>query len=89
MKLLSGLSQRVQEAVAYYKEQGAEVTFVEQDLAQFRMNMCKGCDRFWPNTKQCGKCKCFLEVKTRLKYDPIQSARQMKPVKTHCPLLKW
>lgn len=41
-----------------------------------RMEICKGCDKFLPNTKRCSVCGCFMEIKTSIGI-------------FHCPLDKW
>lgn len=46
------------------------------EVADARYEICLGCDRLSPITKQCGECKCFMVVKTRF-------------ARSTCPLGKW
>ena len=49
---------------------------VETDIAQERLAICKGCDKFISATTQCKECGCIMKLKTKL---PNAS----------CPLHKW
>lgn len=57
-------------------------------LTEFRMNQCRGCDKFNEETQQCGICGCYMDVKTTL-------ATNRNPEKfgrieiTHCPTGNW
>lgn len=46
------------------------------EISQYRLNICLSCPELINLTKQCKKCGCFMEVKTKL-----DSAK--------CPLAKW
>lgn len=46
------------------------------DISTSRMSICLQCPELISLTKQCKKCGCFMEVKTKL-----ESAK--------CPLAKW
>lgn len=46
------------------------------EIAAYRYDICKGCDRFNAVTTQCKECKCFMKAKTT-----YHNAR--------CPLQKW
>ena len=41
-----------------------------------RMDICNKCEFLFTPTKQCMKCGCFMEVKTKLK-------------DAYCPIEKW
>lgn len=49
---------------------------VTEDLAKERMALCLACPSLIKATKQCKKCGCFMEAKTKL---PNAS----------CPIGKW
>ena len=44
--------------------------------AQERLDICLNCDKLIKATKQCKKCGCFMEMKTRLPH-------------AYCPIGKW
>ena len=51
--------------------------FVEdEELGKERMAICKACPELIQLTKQCKKCGCFMEMKTKLEY-------------AKCPIGKW
>lgn len=39
----------------------------EEELADYRLTICKGCEFFRPNLQTCKKCGCFMKLKTTLK----------------------
>lgn len=47
-----------------------------EDLSNFRMDICVQCDRLITLTKQCRECGCFMNMKTKL-------------LGAKCPLGKW
>ena len=47
-----------------------------EEVAQYRLEICKGCDFFRPRTQTCKKCGCFMAAKSML-----QNAK--------CPIGKW
>lgn len=47
-----------------------------EETAEYRLEICKGCDFFRPKTQTCKKCGCFMKMKTQLE-------------KAYCPLGKW
>jgi len=49
---------------------------VQNEIAKERMDICNSCPELIKLTKQCKKCGCFMEAKTKL---PNAS----------CPLGKW
>lgn len=48
---------------------------VSDDIANMRMSICHDCKHLTV-TKQCTKCGCFMELKTKLK-------------NAYCPIYKW
>ncbi len=47
-----------------------------EELAAYRLEICKACDWFRPNTQKCRKCGCFMNLKTNLE-------------QAKCPIDKW
>ena len=49
---------------------------IDQKTTDQRMDICKACPELIQLTKQCKKCGCFMELKTKLEY-------------AKCPIGKW
>lgn len=49
---------------------------VTPEIAERRLNVCEGCDRFLKATRQCLQCGCMMNLKTKLLH-------------AKCPLGKW
>ena len=49
---------------------------VETEIAETRLDICRGCDKFIKSTSQCKECGCIMKLKTKL---PNAS----------CPLHTW
>jgi hypothetical protein len=49
---------------------------VSEEVADARMNICKGCEFLIKFTKQCKKCGCFMNFKTLA-------------AESECPIGKW
>lgn len=47
-----------------------------EELAQYRLEICKTCPQYRPRSNTCKKCGCFMKMKTTLK-------------KAKCPIGKW
>jgi hypothetical protein len=47
-----------------------------EELKEYRLNICGGCEFYRARTNQCKKCGCFMKLKTTL-----ENAK--------CPLGKW
>jgi hypothetical protein len=47
-----------------------------EEIVEYRLGICKGCDWFRANTQTCKKCGCFMKLKTLLE-------------KSKCPIGKW
>lgn len=49
---------------------------IETDIANNRLNICLSCPELIKITKQCKKCGCFMEAKSKL-------------ANSKCPIGKW
>ena len=47
-----------------------------EEIAQYRLEICNGCEWFRKNTQTCKKCNCFMKLKTLIE-------------KSKCPIDKW
>lgn len=47
-----------------------------EELAAYRLEICKACPAFRPTSQTCRKCGCFMKLKTTL-----ENAK--------CPIGKW
>jgi len=47
-----------------------------EELALYRLEICKTCPFFRPKSQTCKKCGCFMKLKTTLE-------------KAKCPIGKW
>lgn len=47
-----------------------------EDLATYRLDICKSCEFYRQATNQCKKCGCFMKLKTKLE-------------DATCPIGKW
>lgn len=81
--------QEVAEGIQFYVDQGIQVVLVPPEMRQIRLNICENCDLFDQEQRRCTHCKCFMDIKTTLRYDPVESAKQGKRVKCACPINKW
>ena len=54
----------------------SDTKYVDDEIQQFRFNVCLQCPELISLTKQCKKCGCFMSAKTKLE-------------KAVCPLGKW
>lgn len=51
-------------------------SYTTKEVANNRFDICKDCEFLTPNTNQCKKCGCFMELKTKLHA-------------ASCPIGKW
>lgn len=70
MGFMSGLKQKMDHAAKQ-----AKTLLADEELQNERISICNSCE-FLTMTRNCKKCGCFVDAKTRL-------AGQ------HCPLGKW
>jgi len=47
-----------------------------EELSQYRLEICSGCEFFRSRTQTCRKCGCFMKLKTKLEH-------------AKCPIGKW
>ena len=47
-----------------------------EELAEYRLEICKQCEFFSKLSLRCKKCGCFMKLKTQLE-------------KAYCPIHKW
>lgn len=47
-----------------------------EELAAYRLEICKTCEFYRARTNQCKKCGCFMKLKTNLEH-------------AKCPIGKW
>jgi tRNA(Ile2) C34 agmatinyltransferase TiaS len=47
-----------------------------EELAVYRLKICRGCEFFRPKTQTCKKCGCFMKAKSML-------------LNAKCPVGKW
>jgi Family of unknown function (DUF6171) len=50
--------------------------YIDKEISDKRISECYSCEELIKITKQCKKCGCFMELKTKLK-------------DASCPLGKW
>ena len=58
------------------KSMKGDVLWVSDEIANERLNICKGCEYYDPNQNRCLHCGCFLEHKVKWSLDS-------------CPINKW
>jgi hypothetical protein len=71
---------------------GAKIVFEvellkDRALVDFRMNTCRGCNKFDKEEQTCGVCGCFMDVKTTHK--TTRNLKKLRIETTHCPMGKW
>jgi hypothetical protein len=47
-----------------------------EEIAEYRLEICKGCEWFRPKIQTCKKCGCFMKAKSML-------------LNAKCPIGKW
>lgn len=75
---------KIRQSLVYLIQNGLPAEEVSESEARDRIEVCEACPEFWSGTRQCSICKCFMDVKTKLKYDPVRSVAQAQPVLTAC-----
>lgn len=53
-----------------------ETKWVDNDMFESRISICKACPELIKLTRQCKKCGCFMNLKTKIE-------------KASCPIGKW
>jgi hypothetical protein len=52
------------------------IEHVSEEVAAYRISICEGCEKWLSLTRQCKRCGCFMDLKTKLPH-------------ASCPLGKW
>jgi len=68
---LSKLKARVEQLAESVKE-----SFADEATQKFRIEICNSCEHLFSPTRNCKKCGCFVDAKTRIK-------------SSSCPIAKW
>lgn len=48
----------------------------QEELAEYRLEICRACPNFRPKSHRCSLCGCFMQLKTKLEH-------------AKCPVGKW
>lgn len=91
-KALAKVRDKVQvlKALAQLALGGYDSTQVDEQVYNERMSTCRSCPKFG-GLNQCGVCGCFMNIKARLMYDPVETDKHPDNEKqlTKCPLGNW
>ena len=68
---MSGLKHRIAQV-----SEAILTAVAEPDVAHHRIEICNSCEFLLEITRNCKKCGCFVDVKTKLAH-------------TSCPVKKW
>ena len=71
---------------------GYKMVEVDDLSAKVRLTICEGCpkDHYNKETEQCGKCKCWMPFKVKLKYEPFKGLlNNDNKEEIQCPLGYW
>jgi len=77
----------VNEVLKFGASQVFQVEEVEEEEKSIRLAICESCEHFQDQSRQCGICKCFMDVKTGTKIH--RNVLKMRYEVTHCPVGKW
>lgn len=78
-------AERIVKSLRYLSDNGLKSEAVSDEEALRRIAICEGCEKFRSMTRQCSICNCFMDVKTKLKFDPVRSVAQGETLETVCP----
>lgn len=70
MSIVQKLSSKLRQTVNSFEY------FADKEVAQDRLNICLSCEHLYQPTRQCKKCFCLVDAKTKV--------RDQK-----CPVQKW
>lgn len=62
---------------------------VPEEQAAERLAICRQCEYATAGGVLCGECGCILALKTKTLYDPNESGKAGKKIKTKCPRGYW
>lgn len=68
--------------------EGMQIELVSSVEQQLRIAICNECPNLYTDTRICGLCKCPMDYKTQLKYNPFNELTGEKVLVT-CPDKKW
>lgn len=84
-----GLSKLI-ETINFFIKEGVEITKIDEDQQKLRISLCNNCENFNKGLRICNICKCNMDVKTALLYDPVEELKNgEKNVLTKCPKGLW
>ena len=69
--------------------EGYNIELVKEQEQQMRIALCEVCTNFRPDSRSCGLCKCPMDYKTTLKYNPFIAALSGNRELVSCPVQKW
>lgn len=91
-KALAKVKEKAQaiKALAQLALGGYDSTTVDEPTYESRMQTCRNCPQFG-GLNQCGVCGCFMNIKARLLFDPVETDKHPDKEKqlTKCPIGNW
>ena len=79
--IFKGLAKRAAKAVLAVEDLN------DEELENFRLGVCRSCDKFDKEDQRCKVCGCFMEVKAALL--TFRNPDALRVEFTHCPLGRW
>lgn len=86
---------RLDDTLKWMLDRGIPGDRVPDAEAARRMGVCMDCPMLDPGPVKCRICGCYMEVKTRLVVDPVETAKnfvnggKVALKKTRCPEGRW
>lgn len=80
---------KIFETIEFFVDKGVDVSRVDEKEKELRLSICENCPQFMSATRQCGICKCFVDAKAALIYDPVLSLSKAEKVIATCPKKLW
>lgn len=71
MSIISGLKQKIEQV-----REAVRTTLAEPEIAHDRIEICNSCEFLIEVTRNCKKCGCFVDGKTKI-------------AASKCPVNKW
>lgn len=90
-KIREQVRSAVESTQQYLRDHGISGERVPEEVQADRIRICENCptSSFLKATRECGKCFCFMDVKTWLIFDPIKSVKNGKQERVECPAGHW
>jgi len=90
-QIKSGVRDRILSTQKWLEDHGISSEKVPDEVQQERISICEDCpsSSFLNNTRQCGKCLCFMDVKSWLVFDPVESLKKGSQERVECPGGHW